>query len=77
VTRSGRTDGFFRMTGFNWNDLLAALALVFVIEGILPFLNPKSLRHMLITMAQLDDRTLRVAGFISMLAGLLLLYWVR
>jgi uncharacterized protein YjeT (DUF2065 family) len=65
------------MTGFDWNDLLAALALVFVIEGILPFLNPKSLRHMMIAAAQLDDRTLRVAGFVSMLCGLLLLYWVR
>jgi uncharacterized protein YjeT (DUF2065 family) len=65
------------MTGFDWNDLLAALALVFVIEGILPFLNPKSLRNMMIAAAQLDDRTLRVAGFVSMLCGLLLLYWVR
>jgi len=65
------------MTDFHWNDLLAALALVFVIEGILPFLNPQSLRRMLANVAQLDDRTLRVAGFVSMLFGLLLLYWVR
>jgi uncharacterized protein YjeT (DUF2065 family) len=65
------------MTGFNWNDLLAALALVFVIEGMLPFLNPQSLRRMLVTVARLDDRTLRVTGFVSMLCGLLLLYWVR
>jgi uncharacterized protein YjeT (DUF2065 family) len=65
------------MTGFDWNDLLAALALVFVIEGMLPFLNPQSLRRMLVTVARLDDRTLRVTGFVSMLCGLLLLYWVR
>jgi hypothetical protein len=65
------------MTGFNWDDLLAALALVFVIEGMLPFLNPQSLRRMLVTVAQMDDRILRVAGLVSMASGLLLLYWVR
>jgi uncharacterized protein YjeT (DUF2065 family) len=65
------------MNGFNWDDLLAALALVFVIEGMLPFLSPQSLRRMLETAAQLDDRTLRVAGLVSMACGLLLLYWVR
>ena len=60
-----------------WQDLLAALALVLVIEGMVPFLNPQSLRRMLETVSQLDDRTLRVTGFISMLCGLLLLYIVR
>ena len=65
------------MTGFEWGDLLAALALVFVIEGILPFLDPQSLRRMLVTVAQLDDRTLRITGLVSMVSGLLLLYWVR
>jgi hypothetical protein len=65
------------MTGFNWDDLLAALALVFVIEGMLPFINPASLRRMLLMVAQLDDRTLRVTGLVSMVCGVLLLYWVR
>ena len=61
----------------NWDDLLAALALVLVIEGIVPFLNPQSLRKMLVMVAQLDDRTLRVAGLVSMLCGVLMLYMVR
>ena len=61
----------------NWDDLLAALALVLVIEGIVPFLNPQSLRKMLVTVAQLDDRTLRIAGLVSMLCGVLMLYIVR
>jgi uncharacterized protein YjeT (DUF2065 family) len=65
------------MTGFNWSVLLTALALVFVIEGMLPFLNPQSLRRMLVTVAQMDDRALRVTGLVSMACGLLLLYWVR
>lgn len=60
-----------------WQDLLAALALVLVIEGLIPFWRPQALRQMLETLAQLDDRSIRVAGLISMLAGLLLLYLVR
>ncbi|MHB8473798.1 MAG: DUF2065 domain-containing protein [Gammaproteobacteria bacterium] len=60
-----------------WNDLLAALALLLVMEGILPFLSPKALRKTLQQMSALDDRALRVIGLVSMLAGLALLYWVR
>ena len=63
--------------GVVWSDLLAALALVLVIEGMVPFLNPQSLRRMLETMSQLDDRTLRIAGLVSMLCGVVMLYIVR
>ena len=65
------------MADLNWDDLLAALALVLVIEGIVPFLNPQSLRKMLATVAQLDDRTLRITGLVSMLGGVVMLYMVR
>jgi uncharacterized protein YjeT (DUF2065 family) len=60
-----------------WSDLLAALALVLVIEGIIPFINPQSLRRMLETAAQLDDRTLRLTGLASMILGVILLAVVR
>jgi uncharacterized protein len=60
-----------------WIDLLAALALVMVLEGITPFINPAGLRKSLLTMAQLDDASLRTMGLISMVLGLALLYWVR
>ena len=63
--------------GVDWQDLLAALALVLVIEGMVPFLNPQSLRRLLETVSQLDDRTLRITGFISMLCGVVILYIVR
>lgn len=60
-----------------FNDLLAALALMLVVEGILPFLNPQALRRTLQTLEQMDDRNLRIMGLVSMLSGLLLLYLVR
>lgn len=66
-----------QVPGLNWGDLLAALALVLVIEGIVPFLNPQSLRKMLVTVAQLDDRTLRITGLVSMICGVVMLYLVR
>jgi uncharacterized protein len=60
-----------------WHDLLVALALVFVIEGIWPFLNPGGLRQAMRAIAELDDRVLRIAGLASMVSGVVLLYWTN
>ncbi|MEE9552280.1 MAG: DUF2065 domain-containing protein [Gammaproteobacteria bacterium] len=60
-----------------WNDLLTALALVFILEGIMPFVNPASLRKMIVLVAQMDDASLRFIGLSSMIAGLVLLYLVH
>jgi uncharacterized protein YjeT (DUF2065 family) len=60
-----------------WPDFAAALGLMLVIEGILPFLNPRGIKRVLATMATLDDGALRVAGAVSMVAGLLLLWLIR
>lgn len=59
------------------DDLLAALALMLVVEGIFPFLNPAALRRTLRTVGEMDDRSLRIMGLVSMLAGVVLLYLVR
>lgn len=60
-----------------WQDLLTALALVLIIEGIMPFLAPQRWQRMVEVLAELDPATMRRAGFASMMAGLLLLYLVR
>ena len=60
-----------------WQDLLAAIALVLVIEGLMPFLNPAAMRRAMLMMAEFDDRTLRFAGLSAMVLGCLLLYVVR
>lgn len=60
-----------------WDELLAALGLMLVLEGILPFLNPGALRQYLLRMARLEDRILRFAGLASMVVGLLVLYLCR
>ena len=61
----------------NWNDLLAALALVMVIEGLLPFINPKSYKNTMMQMAAFPEKAIRLIGFGSMIAGVLFLYLVR
>jgi uncharacterized protein YjeT (DUF2065 family) len=60
-----------------WRDLGAALALMLVLEGILPFLNPAGLRRLIASVNELSDGQLRAAGLVSMAAGLALLYILR
>ncbi len=60
-----------------WHDIWVALALVMVIEGIIPFLSPGAMRKMMRSAAEMDDKALRIGGFVSMLAGVLFLYLVR
>lgn len=60
-----------------WQDLMVATALLLVVEGILPFINPSIMRQVCITVLQMDDKTLRTSGFISMMLGLIILYLVN
>ncbi|MDH4284564.1 MAG: DUF2065 domain-containing protein [Gallionellaceae bacterium] len=56
---------------------LIGLALMLVIEGIIPFLFPAMWREMFSKMVLLSDGQLRFVGISAMLAGLLLLYLVK
>ena len=60
-----------------WHELMVALALLLILEGILPFLNPAGMRKTLLMMSEMGDQQLRVAGLSSMVVGLLLLYLVN
>jgi uncharacterized protein YjeT (DUF2065 family) len=60
-----------------WQDLLTALALLLVIEGLVPFASPRGFREMLRLIGEMDDRAVRNSGLFSMLAGLVLLYLAR
>ncbi len=60
-----------------WHDLLAALALLLIIEGMIPFLNPALMRRIVVSMLKINDQTLRFAGLSSMVAGVFLLYLLR
>ena len=60
-----------------WSDLFAGVAFYLIIEGLLPFATPRSWRQGLAMMAQLDDRQLRSFGLGLVVAGLVLLYFIR
>jgi hypothetical protein len=55
---------------------LVALALMLVLEGMMPFLFPAVWRETLNKLAQLQNGQARFVGLILMLSGLLLIYWV-
>jgi uncharacterized protein YjeT (DUF2065 family) len=60
-----------------WPDLAAALGLLLVVEGILPFLTPDGARRAFQRLAALDDGALRMAGAVSMIAGAAIVWLVR
>jgi hypothetical protein len=59
------------------HSLWVASALMLVIEGIMPFLNPAVFRRALMQMATMTDRQLRLVGLFAMIAGLIILYWIN
>lgn len=60
-----------------WENLFKALALVLVIEGIMPFVSPHNWRQTMQQASQLPDNVLRAVGLASMLFGAALLYFMR
>ena len=56
---------------------LMALALMLILEGVLPFLAPNLWRETFRRITQMTDGQIRFIGLSSMLAGLLLLLWAR
>lgn len=61
----------------NWADLLAALALVLILEGLVPFISPGAYRNMVQQMAAMPEKTLRTVGLLLIVIGLVFLLMVR
>jgi uncharacterized protein YjeT (DUF2065 family) len=59
------------------NYWLLGLALMLVIEGMLPFVFPELWRETFRKLVTLSDGQLRFGGLTAMLVGLLLLYWIK
>jgi uncharacterized protein YjeT (DUF2065 family) len=56
------------------SDLLTALALVLIIEGLLPGIAPSTWMRVMRDAAKMGPQGIRIAGIISMLCGAILLY---
>lgn len=60
-----------------WTEVFTAIALLLVIEGMLPFVRPDRYKQLVAQLAQLSDNQLRNFGLFAMIVGLLLLFVVR
>jgi uncharacterized protein len=58
---------------WGWDDLFSLLALLLVLEGLYPAINPESWRKMLFKFASAKDNTIRSIGLSAMVAGTILL----
>jgi uncharacterized protein len=57
----------------NGDTVWQALALVLVIEGLLPFISPKGWRHLFEQILKMGNGQIRFFGLCTIAAGLLLL----
>jgi len=60
-----------------WDLLLAACALMLVLEGLLPFFSPGAWRRLFAQATKLSDGQIRFLGLSSMLLGIVLLLLFR
>jgi len=60
-----------------WTEILTAIALVLVIEGMLPFIRPGRYKQLVAQIVRLSDNQLRIFGLTMMIIGILLLFIVR
>lgn len=60
-----------------WTEILTAVALLFIIEGMLPFVRPGRYKQLVAQIVRLSDNQLRTFGLSAMIIGLLLLFIVR
>ncbi|MCO6427561.1 DUF2065 domain-containing protein [Nitrosomonas communis] len=60
-----------------WDTFLMAIALMLVLEGILPFTFPNAWRDTFRKIIELDDNQIRFIGLTSMVIGLIVLYLVN
>ena len=60
-----------------WDDFGLALALVLVIEGFLPTVNPHGFKKTMRLLTELDEKQIRIWGLMLMTIGAGLVYWLK
>jgi len=61
----------------HWADLLAALALVLILEGLFLFAAPKAWKRLVAQLLPQPERQLSAIGGFMVMAGLIALYFIR
>ncbi|MFV2060550.1 MAG: DUF2065 domain-containing protein [Gammaproteobacteria bacterium] len=58
-----------------WEKIFIAVALVMVIEGFMPAINPDVFRKTMQAVSNMSDKHLRIMGLSSMAIGAILVYF--
>ena len=56
---------------------LLGLAMMLIVEGMIPFVSPGLWRETFRKLLSLKDGQLRFVGMTAMLSGIILLYWIK
>lgn len=56
-----------------WKILIVGIALVLVLEGIMPFIMPERYKRFLLHMSHMSPKALRSMGFIMMVVGVVII----
>nr|WP_321525052.1 DUF2065 domain-containing protein [uncultured Cohaesibacter sp.] len=59
------------------SDFIAAVGLVFVIEGFLWAAMPSSMKRMMLEVATVPGTSLRIGGVVAMVIGVLIVWLIR
>ncbi len=59
------------------HPVIAAIALVMIFEGIMPFLAPQAWKDMLQQIAQMENKHLRLFGAVLMVIGALIFNYIQ
>lgn len=60
-----------------WKTILIAIALLLILEGLIPFISPSAMRKYMQKVQQMNDQNLRFAGLTAMVTGVLMLFLIR
>ena len=58
------------------HSVWTAVALVLIVEGLLPFISPRTWRQTFLQLTQLNDGQIRFIGLGCVALGILLLEWL-
>ncbi|MDO5088020.1 MAG: DUF2065 domain-containing protein [Comamonadaceae bacterium] len=61
----------------DFGTFFSALALAFILEGLLPFIAPAFWRRVFTEIVKLGDHQIRFQGFVSLALGMALLWLAR
>ena len=59
------------------NELIIAFGLFLFIEGILYALFPSKMKNMLLKLNEIDEKQLRIGGFLFALVGFVIIWYIK